>query len=247
LQLPGEDVLREVVDQCRTIRNGTSQRAIQTFLEGHKSIKEAIERAAEIGKALTETHVIDLGRAKNALRDAWPFLAKEPDLEDRVRAAAASLADRLQRETFFRELAEIDQEAKTLENAFEARLTAALEARQEAYQAALDRLGKTTGWDDLSEAQQDDVAAPLRSCASPERRDESIPLLRSQTESCSGRLNQAITKMMEILEGNSFEKLAVADFFAGTIENVDQLKAALDALRERCEQLLARNKKILLQ
>ena len=56
----------------------------------------------------------------------WPFLDGEPDLDLSVREAAEQLNDLLGRETFFRELAEIDRLRKALEVEYDRRFAGAL-------------------------------------------------------------------------------------------------------------------------
>ncbi|MCP4664300.1 MAG: hypothetical protein GY856_53630 [bacterium] len=51
--------------------------------------------------------------------------------------------------------------------------------------------------------------------------------------------------MMELLEGNRLVTLNIATFFAGRMENKEQLEAALDTLKRECLKLLAAGKKIL--
>ena len=99
---------------------------IQEVVLADPGVEEAIRRAAELDQALTEPRLEEIRRARRVLRDAWPFLDREPDVTDDLREKAASLEDILKKETFFKELQVIDQHAAALEAAFAKRHAAAL-------------------------------------------------------------------------------------------------------------------------
>ncbi len=211
-------------------------------------MKEAIKRSAELVQTLDETQLLTISRAKSVLSSTWPFLDSEPDLSDELRERAAALQDILQRETFFRELAAIDQHAHALDDEYAKRHTASAKERCEAYEAALTRLKGTPGWDQLDPEQQEQVSAVLRSRAADDGA-ASIPiaLLREQTQACGGLLDRAEEEMLRIVDGTRIERLDVASYFAGGIETEEQLEAALEGLRERVAELIAAGKKVLIQ
>ena len=144
--LPGTDVLRSASDQMRSIRTGKEDHAILTFNAAYLELKEAIKRGAELASVLTPPHLQDLRRARRAREAHWTFLKDEPDISDEVREDAKKLGDLLQRETFFKEFAAIDQHAQTLAEEYECRHEEAAAKRTKAYQDALAILHGTRGW-----------------------------------------------------------------------------------------------------
>jgi hypothetical protein len=250
--LPGAEVLEAAIEQMGAIRRSSDDQAILTFNACCKELKEAIKRTAELAQALTPGALADLGRAREALRTLWPFLGTEPDLAEAERKDAQALDDLLTRESFFRDLAEIDQRARGLSDAFAARLVTAVQARSEAYAHALETLRGTPGWERLDPEQQARVSEVLvQRARAPEGDGEgegvSIPLLREQTENCGQVLNKAIAQMHEMLDGNRLARVAIADYFAGGIETEEQLDAALEALRKQIAELIAAGKKVIVQ
>jgi hypothetical protein len=244
--LPGTTLLDEAIDQMRAIRAGGEDDAIQTFNATHKALKDAIRRGNELKAALTEPALMGLRRARRALDTLWPFLDSEPDLPEALRERAEQLDDLLKRETFFRELAAIDQHTTALSADYDARFDTAVKERAAAYTAALQRLDGTDGWSDLNEEQQERVELPLRSRASTAvSASATIPFLRSELSACPQHLRAAIQQMMELLEGNRLVTLNIGTFFGSGIDNEEQLEAAIDALRHECIKLLAADKKIL--
>jgi hypothetical protein len=246
--LPGADILDSALDQMGAIRKSPEDQVILTFNASHSDLKEAIKRAAEIEQTVDETQLMVLQRAQAALSDLWPFLESEPDLSEADREHAAKLRDILERETFFRELPEIDQHTRALEDEFARRRAAAAQGRRGAYEVALATLKGTPGWEQLDQEQQDQVSSVLVSRSGADDAESApIPLLREQTGACQPLLNKAVEEMLRIIDGNRVERLDVASYFAGGIETEEQLAAALEGLRERVAELIAAGKKVLIQ
>ena len=156
--LPGAEVLRTALDQMRSIRAGKEDHAILTFNAAYKELKEAIKRGAELSQVLTETRLHDISRARKALEVVWPFLKEEPDLTDDDREDAEKLTDLMAKESFFREIAAIDQHARALEQEHKRRHEEAAQARAAAYEDAAKKLRGTPGWEQLGEDQQERVS-----------------------------------------------------------------------------------------
>ena len=135
----------------RVIEKGTEVVAISEFNSSHQTLKEGIRRANELSAALTETTVGQLELARHELLIHWPFLDAEPDLENSVREAAETLTDMLGRETFYRELAEMDRLGKVLEAEYARRFGEALAEKVAAYQDAMTQLVDIPGWAGLND------------------------------------------------------------------------------------------------
>jgi hypothetical protein len=246
--LPGAEVLDAALIQMAEIRRGSDDQAILAFNACCEELKEANKRAAELSQALTPGALNDLRRAREVLERTQPPLSAELDLAAAERADAQALEDLLARESFFRDLAEINQRAGRLEEAHTTRHSAAARARSEAYEQALATLHGTPGWERLDTAQQTQVSEVLVARAqAPDDEGASIQLMREQTENCGQVLNRARAKMLELIDGNRLVHVALGSYFAGGIEDEKQLKAALDALRKRIVALLNEGKRVIVQ
>ena len=245
--LPGSEVIAAALSNIVGFRRQRDCQALKAFTACHQALKEAIKRGAELTNALTEPALHDLGRARRALDSLWPFLESEPDLRDDDRNHAEQLKDLLARESFFRELPAIDQHTKALETAHQARLQQALDARARAYADALQHLRGTPGWEDVGEDQRNRIAEPLAAYAVAKAPDPSIPQLRADLDACPVRRDKAIEELMRLIDGNRVVKVSASSYFAGGIENEEQLDQALDGLKEQCLELIAAGKKVLVQ
>jgi hypothetical protein len=258
--LPGSAVLQQAIDQMRAIRAGSEDDAITTFNAAHKGIKEAIKRGADLKSALTEPALLGLQRARAVLDAHWPFLQQEPDLApdgpDELSDRAATLTDLLAKETFFRDLAAIDQAATAIRAEYDQRLTAARTARTDAYRKTLDELQAQDAWGELNQEQQQRIAQPLKSRADAPAtsgdtdagsRATDIPFLRSELSACPQHYRHAVREMLELIEGERLVTLPIAEFFSDRIETEEQLDTAVAAIRQRIEKLLGQGKKVLVQ
>lgn len=253
-RLPGGGVLEAALGHIKAIHRGTDDNAIATFNASHKSIKEAIQRAGQLEHSLTESRLGDLARARRALTESWAFLQTEPDIPDDVRARADELSDLLARETFFKDLAAIDQAAAAIEAEYRARYDTALDARATAYDKASEQFAKAPSWlalikDDQVRLQpaRDRLAAPLELLRRRDIVDVPIPQLRADRDACDGRLRAALTELNRIIDGDRVVTLSVATYFAGGIESEDQLDAALEGVRDECARLIGAGKKVFIQ
>ncbi|MEZ4390230.1 MAG: BREX system P-loop protein BrxC [Polyangiales bacterium] len=246
-QLPGAAALEGASGQMKAILRGSEDNAIATFNASHRAIKEAIRRAVELGHALTEPALLDLGRARAAQGTIWGFLAHEDDISDELRARAVLLSDLLARETFFRELPAIEQHASVLEAEYQRRFIEALDARVAAYTEALDALVSTPGWNELDPTARRRLGEPFERGA---RRDDvkvPIPQLRADRDACDGRLRTAIAELRRILDGERVVSVSLGSYFAGGVETEEQLEAALDGVRAECARLIGAGKKVIVQ
>ncbi len=245
--LPGSEVIAAALSNIVGFRRQRDCQTLKAFTACHQALKEAIKRGAELANALTEPAIHDLGRARKALDGLWPFLEPEPDLSEDDRDNAERLKDLLARESFFRELPAIDQHTKALETAHQARFQQALDARARAYSEALQHLRGTPGWEDVGEDQRNRIAEPLAAYAVAKAPNPSIPQLRADLDACPVRRDKAIEELMRLIDGNRVVKVSASSYFAGGIENEEQLDQALDGLKEQCLEFIAAGKKVLVQ
>jgi hypothetical protein len=245
--LPGGEVVATALSNIVGFRRQRDCQALKAFTACHQELKDAIKRGAELANALTEPALHDIARARKALDSLWPFLQQEPDLDDDDREHATQLADLMARESFYRELAAIDQHTKALETAFQARLRQALDARSQAYQAALEQLHGTPGWGQVAEEQRDRIAEPLTAYTVAKASNHSIPQLRADLDACPVRRDKAIEELLRLMDGNRVVKVSASSYFSGGVENEEQLDQALGGLKEQCLELIGAGKKVLVQ
>lgn len=246
-RLPGGAVLEGAVGQMKVILRGSEENALATFNSSHRSIKDAIKRATELQQALSDPRLRDLERARTVLATAWPFLVQEVDIEQELRDRALELTDLVARETFYRDLPAIEQNAAALGAEYERRYSEALEARMAAYAGAHEQLIKSPAWAQLSEDQRRPLEAPFLRGRAKDGDKVPIPQLRSERDACPARLRDAIADMHRIIDGERIAQVSLTSYFTGGIETEEQLDAALIGIREECARLIGAGKKVILK
>lgn len=247
-QLPGVEMLAGALTTIKDILQGTEETAIAEFNSSFQTIKDATKRARELNHVLTPKVVHDVVSARRALQTQWLFLDDEPDLDDDTRAAAEQLADLLNRETFFRELADIDASREAIEKEYDCRFREALAAKVDEYSTALERLVAMDSWPALDDDVRKEIARPLRQHADDEGLVATpVSQLRSDRDACRRRLQEATRRVHAVIDGDRVVPLNVRPYFGDGIESADQLEAALDGIREECERLIADDKKIIIE
>ena len=241
-RLPGLEVVEQALSHVTGFRRQRSCQALKAFTGCHLDLKEAVKRAAELSNALTEPRLHDLGRARRVLDTVWPFLQGEKDLSEGLREEAAKLADLLGKETFFRDLAAIDQLTASLEKENARRLEAARNARSAVYERAQEQLWATPGWEELNEEQRVKVEGRLRV-----ETTEAIPVLRADADAAPARLQRAVEDVARLVDGGRVACVKASSFFAGGVDSEEQLDQAMAGLKEQCLELLAEGKKVLVQ
>lgn len=246
--LPGAEVLAEALSNIRSIVSSSSDTTILAFNAAHKELQEAIKRSNELTGALTETSLTLLRRARQAVQITWPALSGETDVDEDIQDLVTRLEDVLGRELFFHEMPAIEECTEAIA-AEHARLhEQAVFARVDAYGAALGTLRSTPGWEGLDADQQLEIAASLDRRASRDgTRDLSIAMLREQSEACSSLLQQAVSMLHQIIDGDRIAYVSPSSFFAGGIETEEQLEQAVEGFREMCLEHIAAGKKVLIR
>ncbi|MCW3699884.1 BREX system P-loop protein BrxC [Burkholderia cenocepacia] len=246
-RLPGQVMLDDAIGQMKAILRGSEDNAIATFNTSHRAIKDAVKRAVELEQMLTEPRLHDLERARKAQGALWSFLSQESDIADELCTRASSLEDLLERETFFKELPSIEQHTKAIETEYSRRFDKAINARVDAYSKAFDKLVKVPGWTEIDEDQRRRIAEPFERGQKRDPEGIPIPQLRADRDACEGRLRAATAELRRIIDGERVVTVSVGSYFAEGIETEEQLKAALDGIREECSRLIGAGKKIIVQ
>jgi hypothetical protein len=244
--LPGDEVLDAALNEMRNIRRGGDANAVVAFNAAHRSIKDAIKRAADLQRALTGDGLEQVASGRKALHDLQ-YLLQESNLDPDLAEMGAELADYLGKETFFRDLPAIQAKARAIREDHSRRLKEALAGRVAAYAKALDLLAATPGWDQIAPELQDEIARPLRACAAETTASETLSQLRSETEACPGRRDAAVYRLAQAIEGDRLATVSVDQFFIGGIETEEQLDQALAGLREELGRLIGEGKKVMVR
>jgi len=252
LRLPGNGAIEQGLNTLRAIKSSDDDDAIQSFLESADTLKKAITRGRGIEQSVTEPARLGLERARAATQQVGPVLERETEANDPARQTLAELHDHLERETFYEHLPAIERAATTVLDRFRALYSDAFAARRKAYGDALDALYRASGWSDLKEAEQADVARRLRERSAEEPLHEPwrqaatiLGSLRDQADAAKALLDGALEALRKLVTPQAVE-INVRALLSGPITSPEELDAALAAIREETEKALADGKPVLL-
>jgi hypothetical protein len=246
LLLPGIEALEQASEQVSTWQDNNDEEVVLAFKSSADAVKEAWQRAKGIQEAL-ETRSEDLRRARQALSaQLWGQLRQEADLPADLQEAHDFLEDRLQAPSFYEKLAEIDQLTRKLEEAYSQRRQTAQQTLAAQVQQRVQQLEQTPGFTALEPQRQQQLKAPLQQKASDA---EALDLvrLRDQPAMLEGLLRQQeqIAQKWAFPEQEvstvSVRELCREPFDAAGLDDV------LNRIRQRCEEELGNDRKVLLQ
>jgi hypothetical protein len=246
LELPGIAALEQASEQVSTWQDNNDEEVVLAFKSSAEAVKEAWQRAKGIQEVL-ETRSEDLRRARQALSpQIWGQLQQEADLPAELQEAQSSLEDRLQAPSFYEKLAEIDQLTRKLEEAYAQRRQAAQQALSAQLQQRVQQLEQAPGFAALEPERQKQLKAPLQQKISDA---EALDLvrLRDQPAMLEGLLRQQeeLAQKWAFPEQEvrrvSVRELCSEPFDAAGLDDV------LNRIRQRCEEELGNDRKVLLQ
>ncbi len=249
--LPGADLIRQLADTLRGIAQSSSDDAIRTFAQQQGAIRQGLEAARQMRRALAPSNLETLRRARRVLSRAWPPLA-ERNPSDSLAEAAARLRDNLQAETWYERLPQIAQDAGVVAAAYRALYQEARERRDRAYRQRIEEIRSLPDFDSLPSAQQAHVLEPLSARLQKVDRDSDLPQTPSLAEleadllAADGALQEARRRYEQILRPEAVP-VQVRQILGDTCETETELEERLQALREHCLKLLHEGKPLLFE
>ena len=245
--LPGQDTLDAAQNLAIELQSGTDSQVVKAFLAGHKALEHGLERLQQLEEHLHEAALEQLRAARRAVALEWPALEQDGLTDSELEDAADAITDILAKETFYKELPALNTASAKVQAAFGSRYEQAAAERAETYQAALEKLASTPGWEDLNEDTQAEIREPLRRRAEEEDPPVPLAMLREATLACPEILRDAVRRVIQSAAGGTEpEILVVSDLVRGSITSEEQLEAVLDQIRERCLISIADGKPVIL-
>jgi hypothetical protein len=246
LELPGREALDQACEQVSTWQDSDDEEVVKAFRASAEAVKEQWQRATAI-KEVLDVRLEDLRRARHALGERlWGQLQQESDLPQELIEAEHQLRDLLQSLSFYERIPEIDQLAKKLEDAYAQRRSDAQQALAAQVQQRMAELEQAPGFAELDGERQEQLKEPLRqrACAA-----EGLDLvrLRDQPAMLEGVLRQQEQKAQQwAFPEQEVSKVSVRELCREPFDS-DGLEEVLGRIRQRCEEELGNDRKVLLQ
>jgi hypothetical protein len=246
LELPGREALDQACEQVSTWQDSDDEEVVKAFRASAEAVKEQWQRATAI-KEVLDTRLEDLRRARHALGERlWGQLQQESVLPQELIEAEHQLRDLLQSLSFYERIPAIDQLAKKLEDAYAQRRRDAQQALAAQVQQRMTELEQAPGFAELDGERQEQLKEPLRqrACAA-----EGLDLvrLRDQPAMLEGVLRQQEQKAQQwAFPEQEVSTVSVRELCREPFDS-DGLEEVLGRIRQRCEEELGNDRKVLLQ
>jgi hypothetical protein len=246
LELPGREALDQACEQVSTWQDSDDEEVVKAFRASAEAVKEQWQRATAI-KEVLDTRLEDLRQARHALGDRlWGQLQQESDLPLELIAAENQLRDLLQSLSFYERIPEIDQLTKKLEDAYTQRRSEAQQALAAQVQQRIAQLQQASGFAELDSERQEQLTEPLRQRA---HASEGLDLvrLRDQPAMLEGVLRQQEQKAQKwAFPAQEVSTVNVRELCREPFDSAG-LEEVLGRIRQRCEEELGNDRKVLLQ
>ena len=246
LELPGGEALDQACEQVSTWQDNDDEEVVKAFRASANAVQEQWKRASRI-KEVLEARSEDLRRARHALSDQlWGQLSQENDLPEELRQTKEQLRDHLQSLSFYERLPDIDQLTKTLEDAYAKSRSEAQQDLAAQVQQRIVELQQAPGFADLDAERQEQLTEPLLQRANASEKLDLVRL-RDQPAMLEGVLRQQEQKAKQwAFPEQEVSTVNVRELCREPFDSTG-LEEVLARIRERCEEELGNDRKVLLQ
>jgi hypothetical protein len=257
-RLPMTDIVQEYRESLAAIEAGSPDDCVSTLAGGGASLKGSHDQLHKIGECLDDDGLATIRQARLAAEQVWP------QLESHGRADLAPTAEELQgllaSESFFESLPAMRAIAKDMVTAYHGLYEKAHADRTEKFDQAIDKIKGRPEWSAVSNSMRGPVLGPLasRCCAEMDLPDSglackacgaTVSQMESDMAALGGLFAQVVAQVQKLTTPPEvkMERVRIADFFSGAVENEEQVKQAVARLQDHLLKLLDEGVKIVVE
>ena len=242
-------------DSLASIESGTADDCVTILAGGGLSLKQGHDRLLKIAACLDEKGLATLRSARRAAGEIWNLL--EAQGRDDLRPKAEELQGLLSTESILDSLTSIRALSREILGAYRALYESRHADRTEQFRGAIEKVKGREEWTAVPEPMHDPVLGPLqtRCCGDVKLPDgalacESCRAGLSQMESdvaaLGGLFAQVVAQVQKLVTPpeTPLRRVRVAEFFAGALEDEEQVKQAVARLQDHLLKLLGEGVKI---
>jgi hypothetical protein len=254
-RLPVLNTVEEYKDTLSSIETGSADDCVTILAGGGASLKAAHDRARKIGDFLDEKGLLLLRNARRATGDVWDVLEAQGQTE--LQPRVETLRGVLSSESLFDSLSLIKTATKEILGAFRTLYEARHADRTEQFGAAIEKIKGREAWTAVPGTMLEPVLHPLRSrcCTAPHLIDGSMACktcgatlsqMESDVAALGGLFAQVVAHVQKLITPPEvpLRRVRVADFFAGAVEDEEQVRQAVARLQDPYAKLKARSPEV---
>ena len=266
---PGQPVLEEYRELLNGVQASASDDCVRVLAGEGRTFKGLRDKVRSMRDALKPANLELLRRAREASDMLWPELRGRLVDPDRLRTLADS-SDELQSlvaaDEFYQHLDRIRDLTGQISEAYRHIYLERHAARAQAFARAIAGLSTREEWGVIDEETREGLLRPFRArqCLDPseEQHIELLPngaarcvrcgatlsQIESDTTAAETLLRQAVGRLQELtMPTQRIERLRVADFFTRPLASAEAIEAAVKALSEALNKLVAEGAVVVLE
>jgi hypothetical protein len=245
-------------DTLAAIGSGTADDCVTILAGGGVSLKQGHDHVRRIADCLDEKGLAILRNARRAVGEVWNALDAQAraDLQPKV----DQLREVLSTEALFDSLPSIRATSREALGAYRTQYEARHADRTEQFLAAIEKVKGREEWTAVPESMREPVLAPLQSrcCGDLKLPEGSLACescraglgqMESDVAALGGLFAQVVAQVQKLITPPDvpLRRVRVADFFAGALENEEQVKQAVERLQDHLLTLLGEGVKVVVE
>ncbi|MCX7112724.1 MAG: hypothetical protein NTX45_21885 [Proteobacteria bacterium] len=257
-KLPVLTPLQDYEDTLNTIETGSNDDCVNSLAGIGSSLKESREQLRKLGECLDEAGLTTLGQARTAVDKMWPQLENrgQTDLAEQM----AELRNLLAAENFYESFPQIGSIRTSIAEAYRTHYEKLHAERAILFGEAIEKIKGRVEWDTLPESMQEPVLSPLtcRNCGDIDLAagtltcgecEATLSQMESDIAALGGLFAQVVAHIQKLTTPPNIkvQRVRVADFFSGSIENEDHVKITFARLQDHLLKLLDEGVKIVIE
>ena len=256
--LPGVELVSDHRCLLGNLVEATAEDCVRTLAGEAKSLRGSREEVRRIREALDEEGIECVKGARQVLGRMWPALAQRGE-DGKLEGEAEALSGLLASLELYGRMGDVGEAAAKLRDAYAAVYERLHGERAKAYSAAIEEIKGLPDWPAVPEEMQDPILSPLsvRACSEEAlpadteacgRCHASLGQLDSDVAALPGLRSQIAARVQEVTRPKQkMERVRVSDFLPASVDSVEDLEQAIDALREHLLKLLDEGVRIILE
>jgi hypothetical protein len=245
-------------ESLATIESGSADDCVTILAGGGVSLKQGHDRVRKIADCLDEKGLATLRNARRAVGEVWNLL--DPEARAQLQPKANAVRELLSTEALLDSLSSIQRSSREILGTYRTQYESRHADRTEQFRVAIEKIKGRDEWTAVPEAMREPVLAPLQSrcCDDPKLPDGSLACescraglsqMESDVAALGGLIAQVVAQVQKLITPPDvpLRRVRVADFFAGTLEDEEQVRQSVARLQDYLLKLLSEGVKIVVE
>ncbi len=245
-------------ESLAAIELGSADDCVTILAGDGVSLKQGHDRVRRIADCLDEKGLATLRNARRGVGEVWNLL--DPEARSRLQSKAEATRELLSTEGLLDSLSSIQGTSREIWGAYRTQYEARHADRTEQFRGAIEKIKGHPEWTAVPETMREPVLAPLQSrcCGDLKLPDGSLACemclagltqMESDVAALGGLIAQVVAQVQKLITPPDvpLRRVRVADYFAGTLEDEEQVRQAVARLQEHLLKLLSEGVRIIVE